>query len=335
MSLDLVKPAQIALLAGPPQAERDRLDALERTEANHAEALAGLACLQRVEAPASARHEVLSFPLTIAAWNLERCYNVEKSAALLKREGAELVLLSEVDNGMARTGQRHTSRDIAFALDMNYAFGVEFLELELGAEVELAFCEDDFNRHGFHGNAVLSGAALQAPVMIRLEPHGHWFTPDSPARRIGTRCAIAVAVTTTEGPLYAVSVHLENRGDAAYRQAQVRRLIDAIDELAGDTPVIIGGDLNTGLADGGDFEKETLFAHAYGRGFERHGGPLGQTTTRPSRVSRSPRGTWKLDWFLTRGLAVEESRIVPSLAEDGEVLSDHDMVVAKLGGIAR
>jgi endonuclease/exonuclease/phosphatase family metal-dependent hydrolase len=334
MSLDLVKPAQIALLEGPPQAERDRLDGLARTEANHAEALAGLACLQRLEAPMAERGEILSFPLTVAAWNLERCYNVEKSAVLLQRQGAELVLLSEVDNGMARTAQRHTSRDIATELGMNYAFGVEFLELELGAEVELAFCEGDFNRHGFHGNALLSKAALQAPVMIRLEPHGHWFTPESPARRVGTRCAIAAGVMTTEGPLYAVSVHLENRGDAAYREAQVKRLIDAIDELAGDTPVIIGGDLNTGLADGGDFEKETLFAHAYGRGFERHGGPLDQTTTRPSRVSRSPRGTWKLDWFLTRGLLVEDSRIVPSVADDGEVLSDHDMVVARLGGFA-
>jgi endonuclease/exonuclease/phosphatase family metal-dependent hydrolase len=334
MSLDLVKPAQIALLEGPPQAERDRLDGLARTEANHAEALAGLACLQRLEAPVEERGEILSFPLTVAAWNLERCYNVEKSAVLLQREGAELVLLSEVDNGMARTAQRHTSRDIATELGMNYAFGVEFLELELGAEVELAFCEDDFNRHGFHGNALQSKAALQAPVMIRLEPHGHWFTPESPARRVGTRCAIAAGVMTTEGPLYAVSVHLENRGDAAYREAQVKRLIDAIDELAGDTSVIIGGDLNTGLADGGDFEKETLFAHAYGRGFERHGGPLDQTTTRPSRVSRSPRGTWKLDWFLTRGLLVEDSRIVPSVADDGEVLSDHDMVVARLGGFA-
>jgi len=334
MSLDLVKPAQIALLEGPPQAERDRLDGLARTEANHAEALAGLACLQRLEAPMAERGEILSFPLTVAAWNLERCYNVEKSAVLLQRVGAELVLLSEVDNGMARTAQRHTSRDIATELGMNYAFGVEFLELELGAEVEFAFCEDDFNRHGFHGNALLSKAALQAPVMIRLEPHGHWFTPESPARRVGTRCAIAAGVMTTEGPLYAVSVHLENRGDAAYREAQVKRLIDAIDELAGDAPVIIGGDLNTGLADGGDFEKETLFAHAYGRGFERHGGPLDQTTTRPSRVSRSPRGTWKLDWFLTRGLLVEDSRIVPSVADDGEVLSDHDMVVARLGGFA-
>ncbi|MBN9316789.1 MAG: endonuclease/exonuclease/phosphatase family protein [Devosia sp.] len=333
MSLDLVKPAQTAALSGPPQQERDRLATLERTEANHAAALAGLACLQRVEAPATVPGAPLAFPLTVATWNLERCYAVEKSAARIAEQGAGLVLLSEVDNGMARTGQRHTSRDVAAELGMNYAFGVEFLELELGAEVELEFCTDDFNRHGFHGNALLAHTSLQAPVMIRLEAHGHWFTPETPAKRIGTRCAIAAAVMTEAGPLYAVSVHLENRGDATYRETQVRGLIDAIDQLAGDIPVIIGGDLNTGLADNGDFEKETLFAHASDRGFERHGGPIGQMTTRPSRVSRNPRGTWKLDWFLTRGVEVTSSRIVTSVAPDGEVLSDHDMVVLEVAGL--
>lgn len=113
MLLDLVKPAQAALLTGPSQDQRDRLAGLERTEANHAAALAGLACLQRVEAPPSSLNQPLSLPLTVAAWNLERCYNVEKTVAALKSEGAQLVLLSEVDNGMARTRQRHTSRDIA------------------------------------------------------------------------------------------------------------------------------------------------------------------------------------------------------------------------------
>jgi endonuclease/exonuclease/phosphatase family metal-dependent hydrolase len=335
MSLDLVKPAQLAPVAGPSPETLAQVMTLERTEANHAAALASLACLQRVEAPAGPAREALAFPLTIAAWNLERCYAVEASAEMLRREGADIALLSEVDNGMARTGQRHTSRDVADALGMSHAFGVEFLELELGGATELEFCVDDFNRLGFHGNALLARAALQAPVMIRLEAHGHWFRPESPAHRIGTRCAIAGAVMTAQGPLYAVSVHLENAADAAYREQQVRGLIDAIDQLAGDMPVIIGGDLNTGLADGGDFEKETLFAHAASRGFERHGGPLDQMTTRASRVSRDPKGAYKLDWFLTRGLVVADSRIVPSVAPDGEVLSDHDMVVATIAGFTR
>jgi endonuclease/exonuclease/phosphatase family metal-dependent hydrolase len=332
MSLDLIKPAQIRPLTGPDLSECSRLSELGRTEENHARELVRLECLQRVEVSTADAAPLLAFPLTIAAWNLERCYAVEASAALLKREGVQIALLSEVDNGMARTKQRHTSRDVASLLNMNHAFGVEFLELELGAAVELEFCDDDFNLHGFHGNALLAQTALQAPVMIRLEAHGHWFRPASPARRIGTRCAIAAVVMTDAGPLYAVSVHLENDGDAAYRERQMSWLLDAVDMLAGDIPVIVGGDLNTDLADGGDFEKETLFAHAYGRGYTRHGGPLEQMTTRPSRVSRNPKGAYKLDWFLTRGLAVAESRIVPSVAPDGEVLSDHDMVVATVTG---
>jgi endonuclease/exonuclease/phosphatase family metal-dependent hydrolase len=334
MPFDHVKPAQIALLVGPPQEERDRFVALEKTAENHAAALASVPSLQRVEAPVSNLTSPLSFPLTVAAWNLERCYAVEKSAAVIEAQGAELVLLSEVDNGMARTGQRHTSREIAALLGMAYAYGVEFLELELGKGIELDFCEDDFNLHGFHGNALMAKTALQAPVMIRVPDQLFWFNEEVSVR-VGSRCAIASAVMTTEGPLYAVSVHLESRGDAAHRRNQMEALLDAVDQLAGDAPVIIGGDLNTGLADGGDFEKETLFEHAYSRGFERHGGPIDQMTTRPSRVSVNPRGVFKLDWFLTRGLDVEESRIVPALSPDGEVLSDHEMVVAKIGGFKR
>jgi endonuclease/exonuclease/phosphatase family metal-dependent hydrolase len=333
MSLELVKPAQLAPLRGPSQDERDGLLRLQRIEANHAAALARLTCMQRVESPPSRLTAPLPFPLTVAAWNLERCYAVEASAALLMRERADIALLTEVDNGMARTAQRHTSHDLAAALGMTYAFGVEFLELELGAPVELEFCRDDFNRHGFHGNAVLARSILQAPVMIRLEAHGHWFKPESPAHRIGTRCAIAGMVLTTEGPLLVVSVHLENAANPDYREAQMRTLLDAIDGLAGTMPVIIGGDLNTGLSTEGDVEKENLFDHAYSRGYERHGGPLDQTTTRASRVSRNPARAWKLDWFLTRGVTVAASRIVPALAPDGEVLSDHDMVVAEITGL--
>jgi endonuclease/exonuclease/phosphatase family metal-dependent hydrolase len=298
MTTALVKPAQTARLPVPSQAQRDAFKALPRTEAAHREAMQSLACLQRVEAPAAAGGQAsLTFPLTVAAWNLERCYFVEQSAALLAAQGAQVVLLSEVDNGMARTGQGHTARDLAAGLGMNHAFGVEFLELGLGSQVELEYCRDDFNARGFHGNALLSRATLQAPVTIRLEEHGHWFRPESKEQRIGTRSAIAAVVATEQGPICAVSVHLESDANAAYRAGQMRGLLDQIDTLVGDIPVILGGDLNTGLADDGDFDKETLFAEAAARGYERHGGPLDRTTTRASQVSRNPRRAYKLDWF--------------------------------------
>ncbi len=334
MTSDRIKPAQIHPLAGPSQAERDRLIGLERTAANHSAALAGLDCLQRVEVAPARSSEPFGFPLTIAAWNLERCYDVERSADLLASAGTDVALLSEVDNGMDRTGQRHTSRDVAAQLGMTHAFGVEFLELEAGGPTELQYYHDGFNRHGFHGNAVLARGGLQAPVMIRLPDQLFWFNTEVSAR-IGSRCAIAAAVATEAGPLYVVSVHLESRGDAPHRGNQMRVLFDTIDSLAGDIAVVIGGDLNTGLADGGDFEKETLFADARSRGYERHGGPLEQMTTRASRVSRNPTRAFKLDWFLTRGVEVTESRIVPSVAPDSEVLSDHDMVVLTIAGLRR
>ena len=335
MPLDLVKPAQPAPLPAPPQDQRSALLALERTEAVHEQAMAGLACLQRLEAPPRPPAAALRFPLNVAAWNLEQCYAVEASAALLQALGADLVLLSEVDNGMARTGQRHTAAEIAAQLDMSYAFGVEFLELGLGSAINREFCIDDFNRNGFHGNALLARSTLLTPVLLRLPDQLFWFNAEVETPRLGSRCAIGGVVMTDQGPLFAVSVHLESRGDAAHRGAQMRVLFDAVEGLAGAMPVLIGGDLNTGLADGGDFEREPLFADALQRGYSRHSGSLEQMTTRASRISRAPKRAYKLDWLLTRGLVVSESRIVPAVAPDGEVLSDHDMVVASIAGFDR
>ncbi len=58
-------------------------------------------------------------------------------------------------------------------------------------------------------------------------------------------------------------------------------------------------------------------------------------TTRASRVSRTPKRAYKLDWFLTRGVDVTESRVVPALAPDGEILSDHEMIVLTVLGLTR
>ena len=43
---------------------------------------------------------------------------------------ADLLILNEVDNGVTRTGYRDVARDLANMLKMNYAYGVEFLELD-------------------------------------------------------------------------------------------------------------------------------------------------------------------------------------------------------------
>ena len=50
---------------------------------------------------------------------------------------------------------------VAGELGLAYAYGVEFLELSLGSEIERSYCSDDFNAKGFHGNAILASTALK------------------------------------------------------------------------------------------------------------------------------------------------------------------------------
>ena len=47
----------------------------------------------------------------------------------------DLIFLGEMDLGMARSANKHTTREMAAALKMNYAYGVEFLEFT-GGEAE-------------------------------------------------------------------------------------------------------------------------------------------------------------------------------------------------------
>ncbi|NKB79971.1 hypothetical protein HED49_20590 [Ochrobactrum daejeonense] len=70
--------------------------------------------------------------LLVAAWNAERLKYREASAERIQATGADIVLLSEADIGMARSGNRHTVADLARDLGMSYAYGVEFVEMGLG-----------------------------------------------------------------------------------------------------------------------------------------------------------------------------------------------------------
>ncbi|MGF6254103.1 endonuclease/exonuclease/phosphatase family protein [Ensifer sp. LBL] len=319
-------------LAVPSLETRASFAEIVRTIAAHDAAMAARPEMNSVEVggtPSSAAP--LAFPFTVSAWNLERCLFAPESAAHLAETGAPVVLLSEMDNGMARTGQRHPTAEVADTLGMQYAYGIEFIELGLGSDTEREFCEDDFNAKGFHGNALMASVPLGRPFMLRLWGERLWFT-DGEQPRLGERMAIGAVIETEAGPFVAVSTHLESATTAVYRERQVKELIDALDETFPGLPVLIGGDLNTGNHAGGDFEAEGLFAVSAARGFTRHGGPLDVMTTRPSLITRWPERAMKLDWFLSRGLKIGETRIIPSLDETGRPLSDHDLITCVAEG---
>lgn len=319
-------------LAVPSLETRASFAEIVRTIAAHDNAMAARPEMNSVEVGGASSYETsLAFPFTAAAWNLERCLFAPESAAHLAETGAPVVLLSEMDSGMARTGQRHPTAEVADTLGMQYAYGIEFIELGLGSDTEREFCEDDFNAKGFHGNALMASVPLGRPFMLRLWGERLWFT-DGEQPRLGERMAIGAVIETEAGPFVAVSTHLESATTAVYRERQVKELIDALDEAFPSLPLLIGGDLNTGNHAGGDFEAEGLFAVSAARGFTRHGGPLDVMTTRPSLITRWPERAMKLDWFLSRGLKIGETRIIPSLDETGRPLSDHDLITCVVEG---
>ena len=85
------------------------------TKARHDSLAAEIAALDAVEyRPPLADHR-LEDTLRLAAWNAERLKFGADSAALFSALAPDIVLLTEVDIGMARSGNRHTAAELAVA----------------------------------------------------------------------------------------------------------------------------------------------------------------------------------------------------------------------------
>lgn len=300
-------------------------------------------------APAADRGEALR----VVAWNAQRCRDPEAAAALLRRTGAQLFLLSELDHGMARTQQRHTARELARRLDCGYAFGVEFLELGLGDARERASHAGKENAVGYHGAAILSKRELGEPSLVRLERSGRWFDGELGERRVGGRVAVLCRLPIGGREVAFAAVHFESHSDPDERAAQLEAVFTAIDAYAPGSPALVGGDVNThslGRAELADrallaraleadprrlaepIPHEPLFALAERRGWEfRACNALGTATERRSRAGGSSRGTLALDWFFTRGLEVSEPAVIDAVdPETGAALSDHEAIAVTI-----
>jgi endonuclease/exonuclease/phosphatase family metal-dependent hydrolase len=348
--LDLVCEKTTAALEAPSQEQRAALLRLPPTGAAHAEALARHPALfDRVELAPPPAAKTLAGPARIAFWNAERGKDLDASAALLGGLAADVLLLCELDLGMARSGQAHTTRELAKRLRTGYAFAVEFLELGLGDAREQAWHAGQLNQAGLHGAAILSAVALERPAVIRLETTGDWFDGRHGERRVGGRIAVAATLTIGGTPVTVVSVHFESHGDPAQRAAQTRRLLEAIEAYAPGRPVLIGGDLNTSTVSR-DWARgtgvkpvlpeervldpvpyEPMFEVAAAHGYDwRSCNALHVPTqrTRPDGTPAPPLG--KIDWFLCRGLVASDPATLPAVDAVGRAISDHEVLVVTI-----
>lgn len=332
----------VAALDLPSADERATALSLAGEAAAHDAAMEVWPCLNTIEVAPAPLGLPTPAALTVAAWNIERCKRVEASADLIRRSGADVVLATELDHGMVRSSQRHTARDLAGALGFGYAYAVEFVELGLGDMREMAEGAGQSNRHGLHGNAILSRYPLHDAALIPVAQTGTWFRATSPKgdaqARVGGRMAIAAQIETAAGPLTLAAVHYESESDASGRADQTRVLVQALDRLYGTGPAVIGGDLNTAALAGmtgaavlsSPAAAEPSFAVFAQAGYDWRSANTGRVTTRaaPGLPVRYPLKT--IDWLLVRGAAACDPQVWAAVCERGEYLSDHEMICARI-----
>ena len=96
--------------------------------------------------------------VSASAWNIERGNRFTGIVDALKNhedlKDKDLLLLTELDYGMARSENRFVAQELAQELQMNYAFAPVYIALQKGSGVEeFAAGENTKSIHGL-GNAV-------------------------------------------------------------------------------------------------------------------------------------------------------------------------------------
>ncbi len=203
---------------------------------------------------------------------------------------ADVIILNEVDFGMKRTGYRDVAKELAHALGMNYAFGVEFIEVDrledlgvepvkledpdLARQMEEELHPDPARYLGLHGNAILSRYPIRRARIVRLPVCHDWFGAekaeisalekskrfaadkifleriDREVRR-GGRMAIVADLAIPGLPEDSATVVDVHLENKCKPACRARQMDALLAQIKGvDHPLIMGGDLNTTGADG-------------------------------------------------------------------------------------
>ncbi len=178
------------------------------------------------------------------AWNIERgsrfggIVEALKNHAQLKNK--DLLLLTELDYGMARSGNRFVAQELARKLELNYAFAPVYIALQKGSGVEAKAAGE--NTKSLHGLAMFSKYPMQNVHAVAL-PNGKdkMFGVE---KRLGHLRALIADIKHPNGNFRAVTVHLDAHSSRKHRHLQMKIVLDHLETLP-PLPTIVGGDWNT------------------------------------------------------------------------------------------
>ena len=198
---------------------------------------------------------------------------------------ADVLVLNEVDMGMERTEYRDVTRELAAALHMNYAYGVEFVEVDpiFALGIEEVHLEDpqedtrlqrdlyvDHERYlGLHGTAILSRYPIRSARVLRLPMCYDWFGKEAKeaaklekgkrwaAKRLfrerierevrqGGRMALIVDVAAPDSPTGEATIVATHLENKCAPSCRKKQMAALLENLKDDNnPLVVAGDLNT------------------------------------------------------------------------------------------
>jgi endonuclease/exonuclease/phosphatase family metal-dependent hydrolase len=216
-------------------------------------------------------------------------------------KSADVWIVNEVDWGVKRTKYREVIRELGKALNMNWAYGVEFLEIDpkqLGMDkfddgetkeeqqqLEEVFAVDKERLRALHGNAVLSRYPIRSARLVPFTIGYDWYKeskirPLEKAKRKaavligedllrevrrGQRTTLYVDLDVPEAANHRVTIactHLENRAAPKVRRQQMEQLLNEVRDTT--NPVIIAGDMNTTGSNATPTSVENMLYKRYG-----------------------------------------------------------------------
>jgi len=181
-------------------------------------------------------------PWKAVTWNIERGKNFPALRKTLlenpRLNDADFYFLTEVDWGMARSGNRNVAAELGEALGCYAYFAASYFNFTLGHGSERHLSGE--NSLGLHGKALLSRFPLEN---IRAVPMSNTIDKlRSKEARLGEKCALLADLKAGTRRLTLACTHLDAFSSPRARALQLGRAVSALQNAP---TALVAGDWNT------------------------------------------------------------------------------------------